>query len=69
MKVVQCQQDVRGIESCGVFLEPADLGKVEEEFTSRTILKHKEQLAIALERVIHLNDEWMPNVFLHTENE
>lgn len=69
MKVVQCQQDVRGVESGGVFLETADLGKVEEEFTSRTILKHKEQLAIALERVIHLNDEGMPNVFLHTENE
>jgi len=41
------------------------LRKVEEKFSSWAVLKDKEKLAIALEGVVHFDDEWMSYVFLH----
>lgn len=63
MEVVQRQQDVRGVEASGILLEPTDLGQIEEQLAAWAVLENKEQFAITLERIVHFDDEGMPNIF------
>ena len=62
MEVVQSKQDVACVESGGILLEPADLRKIKEQLPARAILENKEQLALALEGVVHLDDEGVLDV-------
>lgn len=59
MEVFQGQEDVGSVEPGGVLLEPADLGEVEEELSTWTVLQHEEELGLRGECVVHLHYEWV----------
>lgn len=63
MKVVQRQQDVRGVEASGILLEATNLGQIEEQLAARAVLENEEQFAVTLKRIVHFDDEGMPDVF------
>ena len=62
--MVQGQQDVGGVEPCGVLLESTDLRQVEEQFATRAVLEDEEELGVALEGVVHLDYKRVPHIFL-----
>lgn len=63
MKVLQGEKNVRSIKSNSVLLETTDLAEVEEELTTWAILQYKEQLSLALESVVHLDNERVLDIF------
>lgn len=64
MKMMQCKKNIRGIKSCCVLFKSTNLREIEEKFSTRTILKNKEELTITLECVIHLYYKRMSDIFL-----
>jgi hypothetical protein len=64
VQMVQSQEYVRSVKSGSVFFESPNLRQVEEELTSWAVLKNEKQFAVALESVVHLNNERMPDIFL-----
>lgn len=64
--MVKSNEDVGGIEARCIFLEPANLLKIEEQLATRTVLKYKEKFAVALKCIIHLHDERMFNTFKYS---
>ena len=64
MEMVQCKEDVGGIEPSCVLLESSNLTQVEKELPTWAVLKHERQFAIALECVIHLDDKRVSDIFL-----
>ena len=64
VQMMQRQKYVRGVESGRVLLESPDLGQVEKQLSSWAVLQHEKQFAVALEGVVHLDDEWVPDVLL-----
>lgn len=73
MEILKSQQNCRGIELGGEFIEPANLLDVKEEFPSRTVVDHEKEFLVSLESIPHLDDEGViglledlplsPNVF------
>ena len=69
MQVLQGKQDVRSVKLGGVLLESTDLAQVEEELTTWAVLKAEVELALGLERVVHLDDELVIDALLFTPYE
>ena len=64
VEVLEGQEDVCRIELGSVLLEAANLTQVEEKFTAWAVLQAEVQLALCLESVVHLDDEFMIHAFL-----
>ena len=62
--MVQGQKYVRSVKSGSIFFESPNLGQVEKQLSARAVLEHEKQFAVTLERVVHLDYERMPDVFL-----
>ena len=67
--MLQGEEDVRCVELGGVLLETTDLAEVEEELTTWAVLKAEVELALRLERVVHLDDELVIDALLYTSYE
>jgi hypothetical protein len=63
MKVMKSQQDITGVETCCIFLKSTYLRKIEEELTTSAVFKNEEELRFTLECKVHLDYEWMPDIF------
>ena len=69
VQVLQGEEDVCCVELGGILLETTDLTEVEEELTTWAVLKAEVELALRLERVVHLDDELVIDALLHTSYE
>ena len=62
--MLQREKNVRRVKLGSVLLKAADLTQVEEKLSARAILQAEVQLALCLESVVHLDDEFMIHAFL-----
>ena len=60
--MVQGQEYVRRIKSSCILLETSNLTQVEEELSTWAVFQDKEEFAVALEGVVHLDHEWVPDL-------
>jgi len=61
--MLQSKADVCCVESDGVLLESSDLREIEKELTAWAVFENEKELGLALECEIHLDDEWMFDIF------
>lgn len=64
MEVLEGEKDVCSIELCCVLLEAPNLTEVEEEFATWAVLEAEVELALCLERVVHLHDKLVIDALL-----
>ena len=63
MEMFYCKDNLRTVKACDLFIKLANLGQMEEEFTSRTEFKSKVKFFVCLKGIFKMDYKWMLNVF------
>ena len=64
VEVLEGEENVSRVKLRCVLLEPPNLTQVEEEFATGAVLEAEIELALRLERVVHLDDKLVIDAFL-----
>ena len=62
--MLEGEDNIRRVEFCSILLKATNLAQIEEKFAAGAVLQAEVQLALCLESVVHLDDEFMIHAFL-----